>query len=57
MDEGNHWIIADGSDVIAAQFEKEGKRNVKHMLAGCSSYKDGTRNGWYRRHVRDFDAA
>lgn len=54
---GYNWIIADTSDVLAAQLEKQGKRNVSRLLADGATLKEGSQNRWYRRHIRDFSGA
>ena len=51
-----NWVIADAPDILAALLEQEGKRNITYMLEDGRSAKDGTSNGWYRRHVRGFTA-
>lgn len=51
---GYNWVIADATDHMASLLEKDGKRNISHLLADGKEAKNRKENGWYRRHVREF---
>lgn len=50
--QGFNWIITDTADLWAPRLEGQGKRNMTKLLKDGAMWKDGRKNGWYRKHRR-----
>lgn len=49
--QGYNWVITDTADVWASELSKQGKRNVEYFMSDAVG---GSKNGWYRKHTKDF---
>lgn len=50
IEQGYDWIITDTPDLWAQRLEKQGKRNISHMLAdGKEPANPKLEAGWYKR--------
>ncbi|KAH4963655.1 hypothetical protein HBH77_087190 [Parastagonospora nodorum] len=47
--QGFNWIITDNADLWHTDLEKQGKRNMLDLLQDGKTWKDGRKNGWYKR--------
>ncbi|KAK3674327.1 hypothetical protein LTR78_005796 [Recurvomyces mirabilis] len=54
VEQGYEWIITDTADEWHERLAKQGFRNTSRMVADGREVVDGKKEGWYRRHVRDF---
>jgi hypothetical protein len=50
LHQGFNWVITDTADLWATELERQGKRNMKKLLKDGATWKDGRKNGWYKRH-------
>jgi hypothetical protein len=55
MEQGYNWVISETVDVWDVLLRKQGKRNIRHMIADGQTVADESgSNGWYKRHVKGF---
>jgi hypothetical protein len=47
--QGFNWIITDNADLWHTDLEEQGKRNMLDLLQDGKTWKDGRKNGWYKR--------
>ena len=55
LERGYDWVITDTADDWHARLKKQGKRNIRYMIADGEKEVEGKlASTWYRRHTRDF---
>jgi hypothetical protein len=55
VEQGFNWVITDTADLWHKRLQRQGKRNLSHMIADGQEVVEGAAKFWYpRRHARDF---
>jgi hypothetical protein len=47
--QGFDWVITDIAVLWALEVERQGKRNLKKLLKHGAMWREGWKNGWYKR--------
>jgi hypothetical protein len=55
VEQGFNWVITDTADLWHMRLQRQGKRNLSHMIADGKEVVEGAAQIWFpRRHARDF---
>jgi hypothetical protein len=54
VEQGFDWVITDTADLWHQRLQRQGKRNLRHMIADGQEVVEGAAKIWYQRgHARD----